>query len=119
MDEFGYGGGTFERMVPTLRRKFDCLLKSALRLTLHKWEIGMTSIHFLGNTITPKGLTPETAKIEKVLKTMNFPATVRQVKRLVGFFLFFRMFFIILLKNLCLGMNYFGKMLTFTNLMII
>ena len=60
----------------------------------------MTSIHFLGNAINPKGLKKETEKIEKFLKTMKLPATVRQVKRLVGFVLFFRTFMPNVAQNL-------------------
>ena len=60
----------------------------------------MTSINFLGKTITPQGLKPETEKIEKFLRTMKPPATVRQVKRLVGFVLFFRTFLTNLAQNL-------------------
>ena len=88
-DDIGCGVETFEEMGPTIRQIFDCLRKSGLRLTPHKCEFGMTSIDFLGSTITSNGLTPETAKLEKLLKTMELPATVRQVKRLVGFLLFF------------------------------
>ena len=93
MYDIGYGVETFEQVIPTLRQIFDCLRKSGLRLTPHKYEFGLTSISFLGNTITPQGLKPETEKIEIFLKTMKLPATVRQVKRLVGFVLFFRSFF--------------------------
>ena len=52
----------------------------------------MPSINFLGNTITPKGLQPEKEKIQEFLNTIKFPTTVKQVKRLVGFTLFFRSF---------------------------
>ena len=89
MDDIGCGKETFGQMIPTLRQIFDYLRKSGLRLTPHKCEVGMTSINFLGNTITPQGLKLETEKIEKFLKTMKLPATVRQLKRLVGFVLFF------------------------------
>ena len=92
MDDIGCGVETFEQKIPTLRQIFYCLRKSGLRLTPHKCEFGKTSINFLGNTITPQGLKPETEKIEKILKTMKLPATVRQVKRLVGFVLLFRSF---------------------------
>ena len=64
MDDIGCGVETFEQMIPTLRQIFDCLRKSGLRLTPHICEFGMTSINFLGSTITPQGLTPETEKIE-------------------------------------------------------
>ena len=100
MDDIGCGVENSEQMIPTLRQIFDCLRKSGLRLTTHKCEFGMSSINFLGNTITPKGLKPETEKIEKFLKTIKLPATVRQVKRLLGFALFFRSFLPNLAKNL-------------------
>ena len=83
MDDTGCGLETHEQMIPTFRQMFDCLRKSGLRLTPHKCEFGMTSINFLGNTITSQGLKPETEKIEKFLKTMKLPAIVRRVKRLV------------------------------------
>ena len=74
MDDIGCGVETFEQLIPNLRQIFDCLRKSGLRLTPHKCEFGRTSEN-------------------KFLKTMKLPATVSQVKRLVGFVLFFRSFF--------------------------
>ena len=100
MDDIGCGVETFEQMVPTLRQIFDCLRKSGLRLTPHKCEFGMPSINFLGNKITPKGLQPENEKILKFLNTIKVPTTVKQVKRLVGFTLFFRSFLPNLAQNL-------------------
>ena len=88
MDDIGCGVETFEQMIPTQRQIIDSLRKSGVQLTPHKCEFEMTSINFLGNIITPQELKPETEKIEKFLKTMKLPATVRQVKRLVGFVLF-------------------------------
>ena len=67
----------------------------------------MTSINFLGTKITPQGLKPEKEKIEKLLKTMKLPATVRQVKRLVGFVLYFCSF----LPNLAQNMMPWYKLL--------
>ena len=69
----------------------------------------MTSNNFLGNTKTPQGLKPETDKIEKILKTMKLPATVRQVKRLVGFVLFFCKFSPNLAQNLMPWYNLLRK----------
>ena len=56
--------------------------------TRRNCEFGMTSVSFVGNRITPKRLTQEIAKLEKFPKTMKLPATVRQVKRLVGSVIF-------------------------------
>ena len=88
-DDIGCGLETSDQMVPTLRQIFGCLCKSGLRLTPHKGQFAMTSIIFLGNTITPKGLKPETVKKEKFLKTLKLAATVRQGKLLVQFVWFF------------------------------
>ena len=100
MDDMGCGVETFEQMILTLRQILDCLRKSGLRLPPQKCEFGMPSINFLGNTITSKGLKPEKGKIEKFLNTIKVPTTVKQVKRLVGFTLFFRSFFPHLAQNL-------------------
>ena len=84
-NDIGCGLETFEQLVPAFRQIFDGLRKSGLRLTPHKCEIGMASINFLCKTITPKGITRETEKIGKFLKTMKLPATARQVKN-IGWF---------------------------------
>ena len=99
-DDIGCGVETFEQMVPTLRQIFDWLRKSGLRLTPHQCEFGISSINFLGNTITPKGLQPEKEKIQTFLNTIKLPTTVKQVKRLVGFTLSFRSFLPNLAQNL-------------------
>ena len=70
------GVTTYEQMIPIIRQTFDCLKISGLRLTPHKCEFWLTSINFLGITITPTGLQPETEKIENFLKTMKLPSTV-------------------------------------------
>ena len=100
MDDIGCGVETFEQMIPSLRQLCVYLKKSGLPLTPHKCDFRITSINFLGKTITTQGLKPETEKIEKFLKTMKLPATVRQVKRLVGCVLFFRSFLPNLAQNL-------------------
>ena len=100
MDDSACGVGTFEQMVPRLRQIFDCLRKSRLRLTPHKYDFGMSSIIFLGSTITSKGLQPEKQKIQKFLNTIKLPTTVKPVKRLLGFTLFFRSFLPNLAQNL-------------------
>ena len=100
MGDIGCGVETFEQMVPTLRQIFEFLGKSGLRLTPHKCEFGMPSMNFLGNKMTSKGLQPEKEKIQQFLNTIKLPTTVKQVKTLVGFTLFFRSFLPNLAQNL-------------------
>ena len=46
----------------------------------------------MGSPITPKGISPESANIEKSLGQLRMPNTAKQVKRLIGFVQFFRNF---------------------------
>ena len=92
MDDIVAGVNNFDEMIPALRKFFDCLRESGLKLSAHKCEFGMTKIDYLGSTITPKGISPESAKIEKFLGQIKMPNTVKQVNSLIGFVQFFRNF---------------------------
>ena len=92
MDDIAAGVNSFEELIPALRKIFDCLRKAGLKLSAHKCEFATLLIHYLGSIITPKGISPESAKIEKFLSQIRMPNTVKQVKRLIGFAQFFRNF---------------------------
>ena len=92
MDDIAAGVNIFAEMIPALRKIFDCLRESGLKLSAHKCEFGTTKIDYLGSTITPNRILPESAKIEKFLGQIRMPNTVKQVKRLIGFVQFFRIF---------------------------
>ena len=92
MDDIAAGPNNFDEMTPALRKSFDCLRESGLKLSAHKCEFGTTKIDYLGSTITPKRISTPSAKIEKFLGQIRMPNTVKQVKGLIGFVQFFRNF---------------------------
>ena len=92
MEDIAAGVNNLDEMIPALRKAFDCLRESGLKLSANKCEIGTTKIDYLGSTITPKGILRENAKIEKFLGQISMSNTVKQVKRLIGFVQFFRYF---------------------------
>ena len=92
MDDIAAGVNRFDEMIPALGKVFDCLRESGLKLSAHKCEFGTTKIDNLGNTNTPKGISPDSAAIEKFLGKIRMPNTVKQVERLIGFVQFFRNF---------------------------
>ena len=47
--------------------------------------LGSQKVSFLEKDIAKEGLQLEKEKIEKFLKTLEIPKTVKQVKRLIGF----------------------------------
>ena len=74
MDDIAAGVNNFNGMIPALRKIFDCLRESGLKLSAHKCEFGTTKIDYLGSTITPNGISPESAKIEKFLGQIRMPS---------------------------------------------
>ena len=92
MYDIAAGVNNFDEMIPALRKIFDCLRESGLKLSAHKCEFGTTKIDYLGITITPEGLSPGSGNLEKFFGQIRMPNTVKQVKRLIGFVQFFRNF---------------------------
>ena len=92
MEDIAAGVDEFDELIPVLRKIFDCLRASGLKLSAHKCEFGTAKIDYLGSTITPKGISPESAKFTKFLEQIRMPNTVKQVKRVIGFVQFFRNF---------------------------
>ena len=90
MDDIGCGVTSFDELIPSLRKIFECIRKSGLKLSSEKCEIATDSMRFLGNVITPNGISPQSEKIEKFLGKLTMPQTTKQVKRLIGFLQFFR-----------------------------
>ena len=90
MDDIGCAVSNFQELLPTLRKIFDCIRRSGLKLAPEKCEIACKSMKFLGNIINSSGISPEAAKISKFLNTIKMPQTTKQVKRLIGFVQFFK-----------------------------
>ena len=79
-------------LIPSLRKIFECIRTSGLKLSPNKCTFATQKVKFLGKNITPEGIQPESKRIEKFLKTIKLPRTPKQVKRLVGFVQFWRDF---------------------------
>ena len=73
MDDIAAGVNNFDEIIPALRKIFDYLRESGLKHSAHKCEFGTTKIDYLGSTITPKGISPESAKIQKFLGQIRMP----------------------------------------------
>ena len=56
MDDIAAGVDNFDKMIPALRKIFDCLRESDLKLSEYKGEFGTTKNDYLGSTNTPKGI---------------------------------------------------------------
>ena len=78
--------------VRTIRSIFGRLRKHSLKLSPSKARLGATDANFLGHSISPAGLSPNSEKVP-ALTNMPMPTDVKQVRALMG------------------GINYYRKIL--------
>ena len=119
MKDFSAGVNEFDEMTPVLRKNFDCLRKSSLKLLAYKFEFGMTKFNYLGSTIFTTRYLAGMWQNSKILMQIRMPTSVKQVKRLAGFVQFFlRSFMHNLMDKLLHFIVDFGKILHLQSLMI-
>ena len=90
VDDIGIAANTVTQLIRNIRAVFECIRKAGLKLTIKKCHFGVTEIEFLGRTITPQGVAPQTHKIQKFLTNIRFPKSKKQVQRYIGFVNYYR-----------------------------
>ena len=86
-----------------------------MELSAHIYENRTTINDYLGNTITPGGISLECSKIEKFLEKIRMPNTMKYIKRLSGFVQFFRYFTSKIGQKLLSFTNHSQNTFTITN----
>ena len=74
-----------------LHTVFDRLNQACLKLSPEKCKLGMTQLSYLGHLVTPGGISIEPDRIS-CIKDLQPPSSVKETKRLYGFFSWFRKF---------------------------
>ena len=77
--------------VASIRSMFERLREHNLKLTPPKAVIGATGADFLGHTISPDGVRPNSDKVEALTK-MPMPTDVKQLRSLLGGLSYYRKF---------------------------
>ena len=90
VDDIGIATNTPEELKNNLREVFQCIRAAGLRLTMAKCQFGAKEVEFLGRTISPAGVAPQTHKIQKHLQTIKFPRTKKGLQRYIGFVNYYR-----------------------------
>lgn len=67
------------------------LSRAGFKLSPHKCHIGMNKLSYLGHEITPEGVTIEADRI-RCIEELKAPTTLKEAKRIYGFFAWFRKF---------------------------
>ena len=90
VDDIGIATNTPEELKNNLREVFQCIRAAGLRLTMAKCQFGAKEVEFLGRTISPSGVAPQSHKIQKYLQTLKFPRTKKGLQRYIGFVNYYR-----------------------------
>ena len=90
LDDIGIATNTPEKLKNNLREVFQCIRAAGLRLTMAKCQFGAKEVEFIGRTISPSGVAPQSHKIQKYLQALNFPRTKKGLQRYIGFVNYYR-----------------------------
>ena len=90
VDDIGIATNPPEELKNNLREVFQCIRAAGLRLSMAKCQFGAKEVEFLGRTISPAGVAPQSHKIQKHLQTIKFPRTKKGLQRYIGFVNYYR-----------------------------
>ena len=92
VDDIGIAANTAEELVNNIEAVFTKIRQAALKLSMAKCAFGHPEIEFLGRSITTKGIAPIEDKLDKFLKNIKLPTSVKSLQRYIGFVQFYRQY---------------------------
>lgn len=91
MDDIIVFSTSLQEHLVNLKKVFDRLRESNLKIQLDKSEFLHKEVKFLGHIITPNGIKPNPDKI-KTIENFPIPKTVKQIKSFLGLLGYYRKF---------------------------
>ena len=85
VDDIGIAANDSTQLCINIKTVFECIRKAGLKLTMAKCHFGVKHVDFLGQTITPKGVSPQTEKVKQFLQKLKFPKSEKTLQRCTGF----------------------------------
>ena len=92
VDDIGIAAHNVEELLSNIEAVFQQTQKAGLKLSMSKCEFGHPQIDFLRRSITSKGVALLEDKIDKLLKTIKLPTSVKLLQRYIGFVQFYRQY---------------------------
>ena len=92
VDDNGIAANNATDITRNIRAAFKCMLQAGLKLTIEKFHFGLRQFEFLGRTISPEGITPQTRKIKNFLDTLRFLKSKKALQRYLGSVNYYRNF---------------------------
>jgi RNase H-like domain found in reverse transcriptase/Reverse transcriptase (RNA-dependent DNA polymerase) len=91
LDDLIIYSDTLEEHLEHLRKVFQILREAKLKLKGKKCQFFLQEVSFLGHIVTPDGIKPDPAKIEKILN-FKTPTNLKQVQSFLGLASYYRRF---------------------------
>ena len=92
VDDIGIAANNVEELVDNIESVFIKIKQAGLKLSMAKCAFGHPEIEFLGRSITSNGVAPIEEKIDKFLKNIKLPTSVKSLQRYIGFIQFDRQY---------------------------
>ena len=91
VDDIGIAANDSTQLCINIKTFFECIREAGLKLTMAKCHFGVKQVDFLGRTITPEGVSPQTEKkIKQFLQKLKFPKSKKALQRYIGFLNYYR-----------------------------
>ena len=90
VDDIGIAANDSTQLCINIKTVFECIRKAGLKLTMAKCYFGVKQVDFLGWTITPEGVSPQTEKVKQFLQKLNFPKSKKTLQRYIRFLNYYR-----------------------------
>ena len=90
VDDIGIAANSTPELVRNIKAVFSCIRKAGLKLSMEKCLFGVRQVNFLGRTISPEGIAPQTHKVKNFLSKLRFPKTKKALQRYLGFVNYYR-----------------------------
>ena len=90
VDDIGIAANSAPELVRNIKAVFSCIRKAGLKLSMEKCHFGVRQVNFLGRTISPEGIAPQTHKVKNFLSKLRFPKSKKALQRYLGFVNYYR-----------------------------
>ena len=86
VDDIGIAANDSTQLCINIKTVFECIRKAGLKLTMAKCHFGVKQVDFLGRTITPEGVSPQTEKVKQFLQKLKFPKSKKSASEIYWVF---------------------------------
>ena len=85
VDDIGIAANFVTQLIRNIRAVFERIRQAGFKLSIEKWQFGVTQFEIFGSTTTPQGIAPQNHKIQNFLAIVRFTKSKKQVQRYIGF----------------------------------